>query len=72
MPNAELTQDRIAVATNYFRKIDSGDPTILDILTDDVVTYFPKFGVDMAKPNSRKSPRVCWGRFSGSSTISIA
>ena len=35
MPNAELTQDRIAVATDYFRKIDSGDPTILDILTDD-------------------------------------
>ena len=49
MPNAELTQERIAVATDYFRKIDSGDPTILDILTDDVVTYFPKFGVGYGK-----------------------
>ena len=49
MPNAELTQDRIAVATSYFRTIDSGDPTILDILTDDVVTYFPKFGVGYGK-----------------------
>ena len=49
MPNTDLTQERIAVATDYFRKIDSGDPTILDILTDDVVTYFPKFGVGYGK-----------------------
>ena len=49
MPNTELTQERIAIATDYFRKIDSGDPTILDILTDDVVTYFPKFGVGYGK-----------------------
>jgi hypothetical protein len=30
VPNTDLTQERIAVATDYFRRIDSGDPTIVE------------------------------------------
>src|SRR5688572_13613737 len=44
-----LTQTRIQVATDYFRKVDSGDPTIVDIMTDGVEVYFPKFGVGRGK-----------------------
>ena len=49
MSDPALTKTRLEVATDYFRKIDSGDPAILDILTDDVETYFPKFGVGYGK-----------------------
>ncbi|MEF3366821.1 nuclear transport factor 2 family protein [Methylocystis sp. 9N] len=49
MPDSALTRKRIDVATDYFRKIDSGDPTIVDIMTDDVEVYFPKFGVGYGK-----------------------
>lgn len=49
MSDAALTQTRIEAANDYFRKIDSGDPSILDMLTDDVETYFPKFGVGYGK-----------------------
>ena len=49
MSDSALTQSRIAVVTDYFRKIDSGDPAVLDIMTDDVEAYFPKFGVGYGK-----------------------
>jgi ketosteroid isomerase-like protein len=40
---------RVATAMAYFRKVDSGDPTILDLMTEDVQIYFPKFGVGYGK-----------------------
>jgi hypothetical protein len=49
MSDAALAQTRVEVATDYFRKIDSGDPGLLDIMTDDVESYFPKFGVGYGK-----------------------
>jgi hypothetical protein len=49
MSDSALSETRIELATDYFRKVDSGDPAILDIMTDDVETYFPKFGVGHGK-----------------------
>lgn len=49
MPDAALMQKRIAVVRGYFLKIDRVDPTVLDLMTDDVETYFPKFGVGYGK-----------------------
>ena len=49
MSDPVLDRTRIEVATDYFRKIDSGDPAILDIMTDDVEVYFPKFGIGYGK-----------------------
>ena len=45
----ELDTRRIAVAVEYFRKVDEADPTLLDLLTDDIQFYFPKFGVGYGK-----------------------
>lgn len=44
-----LTKRRLAVASDYFRKIDNGDLTVIDSLTEDVEVYFPKFGVGVGK-----------------------
>lgn len=49
MADRAFTDNRVEVATDYFRKIDSGDPAILALFTDDVETYFPKFGVGHGK-----------------------
>jgi hypothetical protein len=46
---AHSADSRIEAATEYFRRIDRGDPTILDLFTDDVEVYFPKFGVGYGK-----------------------
>lgn len=49
MSDSALTRTRTQIAADYFRNIDTGDPTILDIVTDDVEVYFPKFGVGYGK-----------------------
>lgn len=49
MSDPALAKTRVEVATEYFRKIDNGDPTIVGIMTDDVEVYFPKFGVGYGK-----------------------
>jgi len=45
----DRNQQRIAVVIDYFRKVDAGDPSIMDLLTDDIQMYFPKFGVGYGK-----------------------
>lgn len=45
----ELNAARIAVAMDYFRKVDAADPSLLDLMTDDIQLYFPKFGVGYGK-----------------------
>ncbi|KML67511.1 nuclear transport factor 2 family protein [Pectobacterium peruviense] len=35
---------RIATIRDYFRKVDANDPSFLDLFTDDVAFFFPKFG----------------------------
>jgi hypothetical protein len=45
----EMTGKRVEIATEYFRRVDAGDPALLDLMTDDVQLYFPKFGVGYGK-----------------------
>lgn len=40
---------RIERIKDYFRKGDVGDTSILDMFTDDVEIYFPKFGTRVGK-----------------------
>jgi hypothetical protein len=47
--NDIVTRDRVEVVTNYLRRVDAGDPSLLDLMTDDVQLYFPKFGVGYGK-----------------------
>lgn len=41
----ETDAEKIAIAKSYFEKVDKGDPSYLDLFTDDVEFYFPKFGI---------------------------
>lgn len=40
---------RIESVNTYFRKVNARDPTILDLFTDDVQMFFPKFGLAHGK-----------------------
>jgi len=37
------------IAAEYFRRADAGQPDVLDLFTDDVEIFFPKFGVGRGK-----------------------
>lgn len=39
----------VEVAVDYFRKVDVGDPSYLELFTEDVDFFFPKFGVSKGK-----------------------
>lgn len=43
------SHDRVATINTYFRKVDARDPTVLDLFTDDVQMFFPKFGLARGK-----------------------
>jgi ketosteroid isomerase-like protein len=36
---------KIAIAKEYFRLADAGDPKLMDLFHEDATFYFPKFGV---------------------------
>jgi ketosteroid isomerase-like protein len=36
---------KIALAKDYFRLADAGDPRVMDLFHEDATIYFPKFGV---------------------------
>ncbi|NEE00821.1 nuclear transport factor 2 family protein [Phytoactinopolyspora halotolerans] len=42
-------RDRAELVREYFRKVDAGDPSLIDMYTDDVELYFPKFGLGRGK-----------------------
>ncbi|MFG2481034.1 nuclear transport factor 2 family protein [Streptomyces fagopyri] len=44
-----LQEKREEVAVRYFRLVDSADPAILDLFTDDAQMFFPKFGIATGK-----------------------
>ncbi|MGH3499532.1 MAG: nuclear transport factor 2 family protein [Nocardioidaceae bacterium] len=48
-----LTARRMELIRDYFRKVDAGDSTLLDLYTDDVEVYFPKFGFGRGKSAMR-------------------
>lgn len=41
--------DRLKAIDTYLRKVDARDPTVLDVFTDDVQMFFPKFGLAHGK-----------------------
>lgn len=43
------TEERLRIVESYFRKVDDRDPTLMDLFTDDVEMFFPKFGVGHGK-----------------------
>jgi len=49
------SNDRLETVNTYFRKVDAGDPTVLDLFTDDVQAFFPKFGIGHGKAAVRFS-----------------
>src|SRR5262245_56610693 len=57
MTESDLATARIAVAMEYFRKVDAADPSLLDLMTDDIQLYFPKFGVGHGKAEVAEAAR---------------
>lgn len=47
MSNASVA--RIEAIRDYFRKVDAQDPSLLDLCTEDIEFFFPKFGVAHGK-----------------------
>lgn len=46
---SEPTNPRIETVRDYFHKVDSKDPSLIDLFTDDVEFFFPKFGIARGK-----------------------
>ena len=44
-----MTDPRFAAVVEYFRRVDAGDPSVVDLMTDEVQVYFPKFGTRRGK-----------------------
>src|SRR5271163_4508685 len=53
MANGNASVDReqtmLAAVKQYFVRADAGEASVLDLFTDDVQIYFPKFGVATGK-----------------------
>jgi hypothetical protein len=49
MSNSAGSDVKIETAKEYYRRIDAGRPDTVDLFTDDVEIYFPKFGVGKGK-----------------------
>jgi hypothetical protein len=47
--SAESEKARLAAVNEYFVKADAGDFSILELFTEDVQIYFPKFGIATGK-----------------------
>lgn len=45
----ETASERIEIVREYFRKVDAADPSIMELYTEDVELYFPKFGFGHGK-----------------------
>ncbi|RMX04220.1 hypothetical protein D8I35_15605 [Corticibacter populi] len=46
---SDLSASRIQAIRDYFRKVDAKDASLLDLFTEDVAFFFPKFGVAHGK-----------------------
>jgi len=44
-----IKEARIRIVEAYFRKINANDATVLDLFTEDVQMFFPKFGLGHSK-----------------------
>lgn len=41
--------DAKSLAREYYRRLDAGDPTLLDLFADNAEFYFPRFGASVGK-----------------------
>lgn len=60
MADETTTAQRIEVVREYFRRADAGDPALLDLYTDDVELFFPKFGLGRGKQDMAEFARRLW------------
>src|SRR5258705_11077853 len=49
MQTTESDRRQIALAQEYFRRVDAGRADLTDLMTEDVELYFPKFGIGRGK-----------------------
>ena len=49
MQTTESDRRQIALAQEYFRRVDAGRADLTDLMTEDVELYFPKFGIGRSK-----------------------
>ena len=49
--------DRTEAVREYFRLVDAGSSELMDLFTDDVELYFPKFGVGTGKADMAEFAR---------------
>src|ERR1700756_3632122 len=49
MQATESDRQQIALAEEYFRRLDTGRADLTDLMTEDVGFYFPKFGIGRGK-----------------------
>jgi len=49
MGETATTSALIQLAEEYYRRADAGQPDVLDLFTEDVELFFPKFGVRRGK-----------------------
>jgi len=42
-------KEKIAIARDYFIKVDQGSPQVLDLFQEDAEIYFPKFGLGFGR-----------------------
>ena len=61
MSTTTSAQTRIDIAAEYFRRVDNGDATLFDLMTDDVQVYFPKFGTGYGKDEFAESAKGLLG-----------
>ena len=56
----DLAAQRVEIVRTYFRMIDAGDPGLLDLYTDDVELFFPKFGYGRGRDDMIEFARRLW------------
>lgn len=64
MTSTDLTDQRIAIVRRAFELIDASDPALLDLYTDDVELYFPKFGFGRGKQDMAEFAQRLWADLS--------
>ncbi|WP_294563243.1 nuclear transport factor 2 family protein [uncultured Arthrobacter sp.] len=48
-PDGASPDELLRLAKEYFRKVDAGDPSLLDLFTEDARAYYPQFGTTHGK-----------------------
>ncbi len=56
----DLAVQRVAIVQKCFRLVDAGDSGLLDLYTDDVELFFPKFGHGRGREDMIEFARRLW------------